>query len=321
MLNSLKTVFINFGLIFFFTLILNLFPRAHAKNEWAAGLILKDRAPIVKNPEDTSEIIGTYPQGTSLILYYPKVNHYYAIYFKEPIKNHFRGWIHESLVSVSKPFEPPFTPYTPPDPLTYNLELTRPHFTFKSAFNSLDYRQSPLRSFTQESITGVIEGELPFFSDEFSISSEFSFTLFPTSTSIFKVNARFLRSNTQIHWHIARQRTLRISLQAGVSYLTSFIPDSAYGYQNFIFPRVFPKIEFLLSQRMTIETLISYMPFIKAAGKSPHEFLYQMTLFYHLMNQSSILTSIQYSDISFPMSSSLHETSQNTFHISFGYRY
>ena len=310
----------NLGLIIII-LGLGLSTRALAQTQWVAGLVIKDRAQIVKDPEDTSEIIGTYPEGSSLVLFYPKVNHYYAIYFKQPIKEYFRGWIHESLISISKPFEPPFIPYIPPDPLAYNLEITKPHLTFRSAFTSLDYRQTQLRSFTQQSIVGILEGELPLLSDDFSLSSELSFTLFPASTSIFKINARFLRSNTQISYHIVRRRALRVSLVGGVSYLTTFIPNSAYGYKDFIFPRALPKLEFLLSQRMTLETLISYMPFINASGKTPHEFLYQMTLFYHLMNQTSILTTIQYSDITFPDSPSAQETSQSSFHLSMGFRF
>lgn len=293
---------------------------AHAETQWVSGTLMKEQTPVLKSPHELSEIIGTYPKGSSLIFFYPQVNHFYAIYFKGPVQENIKGWVHKSHVWISPPNEPPFVPFIPLDPKAYRLDRPQPHLAILSFFNSMDYRQSPLRSFKQESLIGMLEADTPFYSDTFALSTQLSYTLFPHSTSLPGIYARFFRGNFQLHYHFSQKPLVRASLVGGLSFWTSSIPESAYGYKNFVAPRLYPTFEFVFSQRYSLRTLISYMPFIGMPGKGS-EFMLELTLFYHRINQQAFITRLIYSDINFPSHLSLQQTSQNTTQIGIGYRF
>ena len=307
-------------IIALFTLLVTRIPKAQAETQWVSGTIMKSQTPVLKEPHELSEIIGTYPQGSSLIFFYPKVNHFYAIYFKGPVQENLKGWIHESQVLISPPNEPPFVPFIPLDPKAYRLDRPQPHLAILSLFNSLDYRQSTFRPFKQESLIGMLEADTPFYSDKLTLSTQLSYTLFPESTSLQGINARFFRANFEFHYHFSQTPAVRASLIGGLSYWTTSIPESAYGYKNFIAPRIYPTFEFVFSRRYSLRTLISYMPFIGRPGKGS-EFMFELTLFYHRLNQQAFIARLNYSDITFPNHLSPQQTTQNTTQIGIGYRF
>jgi hypothetical protein len=290
---------------------------AFAETQWVSGTIMKGQAQVLKKPEQFSEVIGTYPEGTSLIFFYPKVNHYYAVYFKDAAEEKSKGWIHESQLLIFPPNEPPFVPFIPLDPKAYRLDQPRAHVSLSGFFNSLEYQQAPLRPFIQDSLIAKLEGEIPIYSRAFNFSAQLSYTLFPNSTSIAGINARFFRTNLQMHVHVIQTPATRLSLVGGISYLKSFIPQSAYGYQDFTFPRIYPTFEFVFRQRFSLRTLISYMPFINTPTKGS-EFMLEMTLFYHLLSDHAFFTRLNYSEILFP---STNATRQNTLQLGMGYRF
>lgn len=66
-----------------------------------AATLIRDTL-IQRAASHASEVLGKYPMGTKLRVYYPARNGWYAMYFKNPVKGSHYGWMAEDAVEVSE---------------------------------------------------------------------------------------------------------------------------------------------------------------------------------------------------------------------------
>lgn len=235
-------------------------PLAQAGQWIGARIVNPTGGKLYRDASTTSELLGTYPQGTETRVYSTPRNGFYSIYLSQPWKGVQYVWIASEDLLVKTPASK--VPQSSETSVKKQEDSTPKSWSIDAGFGytSILYKQA-LLTFDEQmtALTARLAFGLHPKSSSIKLAVDASYTLIPITQVPPLVSVRFLKTNAKAGFSFDLG-PLELDLLGGLYYNNMMVSGEGFGYKPFVLVGAYPSLRMNLSKKLAIQAFMNYFP-------------------------------------------------------------
>ena len=292
-------------------------------------VVVDESAPVYSEPSPQSKVLTQYPSSTRLTVIEPSRKGFYRVYFEAPVYGYSEGWIQGTSLRLIKliPAEQSLLePHSRRASLAWEatqgvrVDRIGRRVTTDLQVDSTRLDQTGFKSADQLNLNAGVRLDFQRKYPQIEYGGSVLGTLIPITKSLPDVTIRYLRLGAYVGYSLILDPAVKFSLMAEAHLSGTFTANSNLGYSPLIYPSFYPKLEFVITPKVSAWLRAWYAPMGGSfLGFTQYDRGAELRGFYRLERNRALSLSLAYRQLKFSDNNTATHFQQSSLSLSIGY--
>ncbi|NBU20920.1 hypothetical protein EBS43_05845 [bacterium] len=292
-------------------------------------LVVAESAAVYIDPSPTSKVLTHYPASTRLTVFQPSRKGFYLVYFEAPLYGYSEGWIDGStlkLIRMVSSEQSLVAQHARRSSLAWEaiqgmrVDRLGRRVTTNLQFDSTRLDQTSFQSSQQLNLNAALQMDFQKKYPQIEYGGSAAGTLAPVKKTLPDVKIWYLRLGAYVGYSFILDPAVKLSLMGEVDLSGTFTSNSNLGYSPLIYPLVYPKLEFVVTPKLTALIKAWYAPIGgPILGFHQYDRGGELRGFYRLERNRAVSIALLYRQLKFSDDQTFTHFQQNSLSVSIGY--